>query len=461
MAIIYARYYPEQPGTLSWAKMAYADHYSIADMMAERDTGFAVMLRLAESIPAPLTKVRERWAATPNLSDPAWHDANLPDGWDWVPRYWPALRSTDSGGNLAICNEPMACPHCALRAAADARGPGQFAAIISAGNTALPRNYFPPCGELIGEPVPTDTSVFADLIEFSERSCGNCGMTGHNSRTCEAPAKAHDRIGIEIEGRWRDLNDQIDMACVDGLSHCSDGSVHNSSTARGHEFQTKPGTLAEVLRMLVKHYPDETDYSCGMHVHVSFKDPTLVTLLATPEFYAYFKRRWETWGREQNLAPNGEFFARLSGQNDYCHPNNHTNDENITSIDRYHQLNFSAWNEHRTVECRLLPMFRRVSLGVKAVQNLISIFEDWLAAPGLSMPETEIAPESVEGAQVASSRAVFEVDSNALERVCFSTEGFVEVSEPPPPIPGTVRIAIPRNSQAMDYLRSRIPRRVA
>jgi hypothetical protein len=44
---------------------------------------------------------------------------------------------------------------------------------------------------------------------------------------------------------------------------------------------------------------------------------------------------------------------------------------------RYTQLNF-CYGVHKTMECRLLPLFRDVSVAVSAVKNLLKFVDDWV-----------------------------------------------------------------------------------
>ena len=321
---------------------------------------------------------------------------------------------TPDGENV----EQWDCAHCA-RLAGEARASthppvGSLEAevlvlMLMPGYSNL-TGYLPPAPETTGEArLPgSATSKNVTLDDLPSSTCGQCGRPGHNIRTCEHPAKAHDKIGIEIEGRWLDLRAARTLGASLGMSNCGDGSVHGSSdsAASPHEFQTDPGSMLKAIDQLVKLYPDEVDHSCGMHVHLSFLNPLDLTLLCTPEFFAHFKARWTAWGDANRIYGKdngrGEFWKRLNGDNDYCRVNTQTPRGDITRMDRYHQLNFSAWQEHKTVECRLLPMFRKASLAVSAVKELVAIFEDFLADPAahglpdmgetITLPAPEVAP---------------------------------------------------------------------
>lgn len=376
--------------------------------------------------------INDHLALNPDLASLAWcqHSGQLPARVTHAPdaRFVifltePYLRTNARGGTygdfrgklIMDAADPMTphfydCAHCAkvegnrIVAATptiDGLQPSMLVYSVLPGYTDLSQ-YLPPAPEVIGDaPMPGGVTIKDVLLEnLPASSCGRCGKVAHNSRTCEKPPKAHDRIGIEIEGRWLDLRAAKATAARLGMTGCGDGSVNcsNTSDAQPWEFQTVPSTVAKALQQLVEVYPDESDQSCGMHVHMSFENLMDVSLLCTPAFFTYFKTRWTAWGDKMNIygkANNrGEFWKRLNGDNDYCRVNANTPNGNITRMDRYHQLNFSAWSEHKTIECRLLPMFRKSSLAVSAVKELVDIVEDFLADPeacGLVTPSEDVS----------------------------------------------------------------------
>lgn len=219
-------------------------------------------------------------------------------------------------------------------------------------------------------------------IPARRRACGNCGRLGHLSTTCIAPAKAHDKIGVEVEGWWRDLPAVEQVAANWHMSGAHDGSLARDRTGetQPYEFRTRPGSLGETISQVTAIYPDKCDKSAGMHVHMSFADTMDVTSLATPQFLAYFKERWNAWGTRVGVHPDSDFWSRLRGENlDYCAV---TSFENIrvspTRAGRYYQLNFSSWERHRTMEMRMLPLFRDARLAVLALEEWVSIVEDFI-----------------------------------------------------------------------------------
>ena len=362
--------------------------------------------------------------------------------------YWSV-----SSLNRALSEQLFDCPHCAykfgLNELAQRGAEGVYPSILfaSSGAARIPEDYLPSFSiEINGEQMPATSATIKDGAPLEGVTCGNCGRPGHTVRSCTNGQRHYHKIGIEIEGRFLNLRRLQNAAGNDGLDYCGDSSIYSSSdsSAAPYEFKTKPSNLKEAIEQLVKYYPDETDRSCGMHVHVSF-DPQDLTLLHTKAFFAYFKQRWTDWGQKMNLSPNSQFFKRLNGDNDFCEPNE-SELVDMTNMDRYYQLNFYAYRIHKTLECRMLPMFRRSSLGISAVCELISIYEDFLNNPeecGLSWPDfIEVALNEMQPACYADTIMLDLSDFNSLTH----TEQFtLELEELGPCRPGHIRVAFPVN----------------
>lgn len=372
--------------------------------------------------------------------------ASTPPPFPYVGQYIAIHYNTESGAYRLISETRHDCPHCAFIAANAVPCTGYWVPkiVLCHQDQPIPENMMPVIDEIIGMPPPGNTSTVKDVAEPIPTACGNCGMVGHRSTGCTRAPKSFKKVGIEIEGRFLDLDALMRKARNEGLDYAGDSSISYSpdnDACRAMEFKTQPGSVREACQQLVDYYPDETDSSCGMHVHVSF-DAVDISLLNTTEFFNYFKTRWEAWGARMNLAPNSHFFRRLQGNNSFCRVVTRPVDYNRQ--DRYSQLNFSAWVDHKTVECRLLPMFRRASLGVAAVQELLCIYEDYLANPaahGVVFPEntTSLVAPAVLKHEYKREMEFSELLSSSLARE-------MELTEVQPPADGMVRIAIPVNN---------------
>lgn len=179
-----------------------------------------------------------------------------------------------------------------------------------------------------------------------------------------------DKIGVELEGGWNgDL--------VFDLDH--DGSVNVDADRRG-ELPSPPLKPKEVENWMLAHYPDAVNHTCGMHVHISLNQNLHYAKLMEKKFHDYLKLSLKNWGNENNIRKSHPFWDRLAGKNTFC------KDEFYPELQiqhtakgghRYTQLNYT-WGRYRTIECRVLPMFKVPEIGVSGVFAVIDAFEDFL-----------------------------------------------------------------------------------
>lgn len=288
----------------------------------------------------------------------------------------------------------------------------------------------------------------------TRRTCPNCGRLGHLARTCSGNPKSHDKIGIEIEGWWRDLRAAQETARQFDASGTSDGSLVQSSEYSAWEFRTRPGSLGEAVNQLIALYPDATHPSAGMHVHVSFQDPCDLSVLASGRFLAYHRARWESWGTRMGVHRDSNFWSRLRGDNvDYCALNDESRlHRNPFAGSRYVQLNFTSYTRHKTLENRMLPLFRDLKVAVSAVEELVSIYEDFLRdADALTLHDLRkcheiAAPLPVApGQPVVTARSLNQDVRVVLDPVVTSetralNQDTPSLIEPRPVTPGHVRL---------------------
>jgi hypothetical protein len=215
----------------------------------------------------------------------------------------------------------------------------------------------------------------------NRRACSNCGRLGHQARTCQRPGKAHDMIGIEVEGWWMHNNYRSVVRYAEDschMAHTDDGSLVSDSSGETipHEFKTRPGSLCEAITQVTKIYPDKTDPSAGMHIHMSFQRPLDIGILNTTQFLDYFRQRWTEWGTRLAVHRDSEFWKRLKGENNYCAvPYVATS---FNGGDRYRQINWAAYAAHGTIEMRMLPLFRDARIAVSAIEEWVAIVEDYI-----------------------------------------------------------------------------------
>jgi len=192
------------------------------------------------------------------------------------------------------------------------------------------------------------------------------------------PARRWLKMGAELEGGW-DTDLRAVSAKVRGSEVRHDGSVRVRANYPG-ELVTRPheilDKLCEDIRAL---YPNHVDASCGFHLHASF---TVLDHIALTDrlFWVYFRRRWKDWGEAHEVPPH--YWDRWKGINpgdrQYCKAEFKPETQFVDHNDRYTQLNFTAWHKHKTLECRMLPMFPDVALTIEATRNLSDIFDTYL-----------------------------------------------------------------------------------
>lgn len=316
---------------------------------------------------------------------------------------------------------------------------------------------------IIGAPATAPSA--ANIItapQTGRRRCSACGILGHNTRTCPTlcgaaiqapgnplePSPLWDMVGIEIEGRFLNLDEKRTLAVrITGERGTSDGSVHGSNNRNlsPWEFRTRPGKVAPAISQLHQLYPDETGQDCGMHVHVSFATAD-ISLLASTQFFAYFKQRWTEWGERNSVHRASQFWTRLRGENTYCRANVAV-PYNLTNMDRYHQLNFSSWESHKTVECRLLPMFKSEAVAISAVQELINIYETWLGSEGTI---NTLLPESVVELPTPEADTMHINSEVDFVPIAFSQSHEIAMNIIPPAPEGMRRVVIPQGQVMRD-----------
>lgn len=216
--------------------------------------------------------------------------------------------------------------------------------------------------------LPTVNALCLDCsrkIEIANKSTGTKKMK-------HSELKYINLIGVELEGGWSSSN---------GRTIVPDGSVRVMSAPYKGEVQSKPSTLENLEGFVFQHAPPFIDNSCGLHVHVSFKDKVGSFLaLMDDSFWQLFQKRMFEWGKKEKLPENHQFWSRLRGDNRFCkkmfQPSNQINLMQKSET-RYTQLNY-CYAMHGTIECRLFPAFSEPAKIMSAVYALVSCYEEFL-----------------------------------------------------------------------------------
>lgn len=183
-----------------------------------------------------------------------------------------------------------------------------------------------------------------------------------------------EKIGVEIEGGWCNPLPPSNIYY--------DGSVKDlAEIEKAGEISSTPLSLIEIQEFISRNYPDKVNYSCGLHIHLSFKNNFYYSLLITRDFYDFFLFKIEEWGKEEKINDNSIFWERWKGECCYCKrkfsPEQQINLTSKGSI-RYTHLNY-CYALHGTIEVRIFPSFEKSRLAISAVKRTIEIFESWLS----------------------------------------------------------------------------------
>lgn len=189
------------------------------------------------------------------------------------------------------------------------------------------------------------------------------------------------KVGLELEGGWN-ARPAAREDHVRNIEWHGDGSVRVVAPYVGEAVvQTPLDTWQAVADWMLAAYPAVVNDTCGLHVHVSFKRIADYALLMDDKFYSFFIERLKAWGTRTRIKAHHPFWHRLDGGNTYCKKVFHPDQQVATrekSAARYAHLNFCL-KLHSTIEARVLPMFKQANIAVSAVQELLSIYEDYLS----------------------------------------------------------------------------------
>ena len=195
-------------------------------------------------------------------------------------------------------------------------------------------------------------------------------------KSADYPALHVKYFGYEIEGafNYEDFADRDDdgdyvseyyrhdgSVCV-GADDCDDGEIASPKFRIDRRLQFR--------QFVGCHLPDETNRSCGIHVHASFNNALAYQKCCDVEFYVQFRKA--VW----RFMHNGlfsektvrEFEGRFDGSgSSYCrdgfNPDSSINtgyrnfETSVTNLDsgRYNCINFEAYRKFGTIECRMFP----------------------------------------------------------------------------------------------------------
>lgn len=197
------------------------------------------------------------------------------------------------------------------------------------------------------------------------------------------------RVGIELEGGWAKL--------PEGWNLEHDGSVRipppMGMRILTGELPSPPLELprekifSHIDQFIDQCYPPYVNHTCGLHVHVSFKNEFLYQKMMSEDLMKLTISGFTAWAGEKNLPKDHPLWSRLRGESEYCQPRfdaerqskvtRKTHDRNMPG-NRYTMWNY-CHKFHSTCECRMLPMMESPQLAKEAIHHLINIVNAYLS----------------------------------------------------------------------------------
>lgn len=202
-------------------------------------------------------------------------------------------------------------------------------------------------------------------------------------------------IGVELEGGWKKHPNHPNChpdGSIQLLHACHNNNDCNCKETRNYTPKARYGELAyigeissdpmkpeDLKNLLDNFFPDETNETCGYHVHFSLLENSDYLRLMDKRFYRYFLARMRAWGRKMEFPEDHQFWKRLNGAVHYCQkefcPDSQVNHEHVPN--RYTQLNY-CYRQHGTIECRLFPAFESKEYAQAATEELIDTVNAYL-----------------------------------------------------------------------------------
>lgn len=204
-------------------------------------------------------------------------------------------------------------------------------------------------------------------------------------------------IGIELEGAFDNYlridtkfhsdgsveidHDGCSCYCGELLSDetcsCCRGDCDHSDYQYVGELLSIPMTFDKVKEWLFRNYPLEYNKTCGMHVHLSFKNNLEYSKFCSREFYEFFKRKIKYWADNSGVKKDSLFYSRLDSKNGFCKDKFDCKNQLTSMGDRYCILNF-CHSKHKTIEIRLSHLWQNQEYAFMYISNCVDIFNEWL-----------------------------------------------------------------------------------
>jgi len=202
-------------------------------------------------------------------------------------------------------------------------------------------------------------------------------------------------LGVEVECiiSHSNLNVVENMIRQKNWENGYDGSIRTSNSGDGDGREIKLRYDLVDIDRLFQDYEKlaeliKVNKSCGLHFHISFKDPIVYFKLASYDFVKFFQdgitALFTTEAERYRLSCR---FCSLyaSEQNFSTYANKQLNSPSRCGESRYKAINFNAYNLHKTIEFRIFAPTVKIEVFKKYVLFLLRTIEEYIANNKLSI----------------------------------------------------------------------------
>lgn len=197
-------------------------------------------------------------------------------------------------------------------------------------------------------------------------------------------------------------------------------------------------TLGDLHHLLVQHYPNETNRSCGMHVHMSFRSTIDYERLMKKDLTEFVCDGLIKWGqqmeRRRGWTLPSQFYERLRGENTrYC-ARTYQGSLQVGADgrgSRYTVFNY-CYTQHGTLECRVLPMMPDAAIAFAAINKLCSLVLTYLIRHTRNIRPIQVEDTlTLEGCEQAAQRQMQQEAEATVDSLTERMMGLPPLHVPP------------------------------
>lgn len=193
--------------------------------------------------------------------------------------------------------------------------------------------------------------------------CDDCWVLHH--------PEENDYHSDQDERRQQDLKYDGSVAC--------DENIDADAYVAGEAVSPILHNWAEVVEFTADRYPQQVDWKTGMHVHIGITQ-NLLNFSFAASYWSHLRGTLEDVGSHCGPQTNEWLDHRLrTGRSTpdadyYCGPNTYK-----SRYERYNAVNYTAFEDHGTLEVRVCPMAHRAGT-LSAERQALSLIHGVLSA---------------------------------------------------------------------------------